>query len=348
VVAHNDGTPCCAGSIMLCPPVEPGFTYKCDIGQRIQRGQLSDCIQQKDSARQRLAIPSRSPAVANRHLLQQSHHGREPFRMPRRQIIAARGCCTRIFSNAFSSSDSSPSTVLPHTSTAWRRPSNRRRTVSTIAGGTGAGISNFKLPLTRTRSGLAPISCRRMASSAVWARNISTFAEQLPHPSAEAPVPRPRVVRDARIHHRNPRSAGMRQPEKIGPELGFRNHHHLRPQCPQIRTNRECEIHREIKTRWLRQSAGGPAPAPCPSFVETKILRCEPRRSSSAKPATASNFLPQKRHVPRSLAHAPPSIASAPALAPAFPQVLCGICHGGIWKSQYGRLTNIPTASATL
>ena len=92
------------------------------------------------------------------------------------KIINARGWLSRTFSKARNSKPSSPSTVLPQTITGSALACSRAdRRLSTIGGGAATATSNFRFPLTCTRSIGAPISRKRFASSSVCARNRSMF-----------------------------------------------------------------------------------------------------------------------------------------------------------------------------
>ena len=244
---------------MLCPPCGTRLPpTKATSASAYSARQLSDCIQQKNSARK--ASPFHSDRRQKRIDICSSSAATAAKRSGRRgaRIITARGCGTSTFSNAFSSRGSSPSTVLPQTRTG---PASLAlidfRKLSTIAGGAGAGMSNFRFPLTCTRSALAPRSRSRAASSGVCARNKSTFASSL------RSKPRKRRYRG---HDRSEMrafttairaAAGMRQPHEIRPELSLRNHHQLRPQRPQVRTDRKGEIHREVKHIRLAKALAG-------------------------------------------------------------------------------------------
>ena len=165
---------------------------------------------------QGFTVPHRSSAEANRHLLQQR---------PRRGISldaaaqesSALADVAHTFSNAFSSSDSSPSTVLPHTSTG---PEALLlidgRTLYTIGGGTVAGMWDPNFPLTRTRSAwlrdLQPRGVpRRLRKKQIDVR------QQFRHPLAKSPITRPGAVRDARVHNCNSRAAAMSQSQEVRP-----------------------------------------------------------------------------------------------------------------------------------
>ena len=182
------------------------------------------------------------------------------------RIMTARGCATRKFSNALSSGGSSSSTVLPQTSTgpAPSAASDGRRLVDK---GRRRGQTHveLKIPGDMNTSGSAPIDCSRALSAEVCARNRSMCDQHSSQGPAKALVAWPRSVRDARIHHRNPRPAGMRQPQKVRPEFGLRQHDQLRPQSLQVRPDRERKVHRKVEdvlfakalARKLLSSVGG-------------------------------------------------------------------------------------------
>jgi hypothetical protein len=68
------------------------------------------------------------------------------------------------------------------------------------------------------------------------------------HPEApEAAIARIRPVGNASVHYSDSGAALVREPQKIGPELSFRNHDQLRPQSSQVRPDGKLEIKRKIK-----------------------------------------------------------------------------------------------------
>jgi len=81
----------------------------------------------------------------------------------------------------------------------------------------------------------------------------------------ESPVARIRTIRNARIHNRNSRAGLARNPQKVGPELGFGNDNQPWPQQSHVTVNGKAEIEREEEnilraeaiTRQLVARAGG-------------------------------------------------------------------------------------------
>ena len=63
----------------------------------------------------------------------------------------------------------------------------------------------------------------------------------------EATVSRPRAIGNARIHHGNSGAAGMRQAQKVRPELSLREDYQPWPQHRQIRSNGKGKIQRKVK-----------------------------------------------------------------------------------------------------
>ena len=155
--------PYCAGSRILWPPVGTRLPpTKAMSRQFVNCGEFPNAIQQKDAAANQLRRLTMDCGVeATNPRRNQSRYFFKPLRMPRRQDHHGRGNVCWTVLNAASSGPSSPSAVLPHTITgeslsmAARRPFTR-------AGCALGRISNFKLPLTRTRSVCAPISRSRL------------------------------------------------------------------------------------------------------------------------------------------------------------------------------------------
>jgi len=163
VVSHHDGdTMQRRLNNIVSPARDKTPADKSDVRQRIQGCQLSNGIHQEDPAGDRLIFhrdrrQKRIFICAIKAATSLKRSG-----CLGAKIIAARGCLTRMFSNAFNKSGSSPSTVLPHTTTgpAFACFSDCR-TLSTIGGGAGRVRSNFKFPVTLTRFGGAPIAIKR-------------------------------------------------------------------------------------------------------------------------------------------------------------------------------------------
>ena len=219
-----------------------------NIRKGIQRGQLSDCIQQKNSAGQGFTIPRRSSAEADRHLLQQRADDRESLWMPRRKNHHR----SRMLHQHILKCFQQQRLFSIHRAAAHQhRPGGAglNRRPDTLHNRRGDGGRDVELQISAHAHAVRPGSeilqprgvPRRLCKKQIDVR------QQFRHPLAKSPITRPGAVRDARVHNCNSRAAAMSQSKEVGPELGFRNHHHLRPQCPQVRTNRECEIHGEVK-----------------------------------------------------------------------------------------------------
>ena len=157
-----------------------------------------------------------------------------PKRSGRRgaRIITARGWLASTFSKG---AQQQPFFAFHRAAADHDRPGagsaeSSERRLATIAGGSGALTSNFRLPLTCTRSAGAPMSRSREASSSVCARNRSMLRRTLFRMRPEAPVSRPRAIGNARIHHGNSGAAGVRQAQEVRPELGLREDDQPGPQ----------------------------------------------------------------------------------------------------------------------
>jgi len=178
VIAHNRGTPYCAGSMMLCPRADQASAHERNVSHAVTAPPTPRFIQQQHARVTPLHSTVESPEP-NRHMLQQRRTSGKPLRMPRRQRIITAPDAAPVILKRFNST-AFPSTVLPHTSTGpaplrWRT----RDSFHDRAGAQAREYSNFKFPATRTPSALAPISCSRAASSAVWRRNRIHVAQHL-------------------------------------------------------------------------------------------------------------------------------------------------------------------------
>ena len=134
--------------------------HECHVGQRIERREFANGVDQKNAAGDGIAAPRGTPPETNAELLQQScttslkRSGRRGAR-----IITARGWLASTFSKARNSSlffafhRAAADQNWPGAGLLKARAQtgdNRRRV--------GALTSNFRLPLTCTRSAGAPIS----------------------------------------------------------------------------------------------------------------------------------------------------------------------------------------------
>ena len=72
-----------------------------------------------------------------------------------------------------------------------------------------------------------------------------------------------------RVDYRNPRPAGMRQPQKVRPEFGLGEHDQFRLQRLQIRPDREREVHGKVEDVVLRQTLARKRSCPVSVVVET-------------------------------------------------------------------------------
>src|SRR5579864_5482754 len=73
------------------------------------------------------------------------------------------------------------------------------------------------------------------------------ICEHAPQSPPKALIAWPRPVGDTSVHHSHTRSAAVRDPQEIRPELRLCEHNQFRPQRAHIRPDREREIHWEVK-----------------------------------------------------------------------------------------------------
>ena len=135
--------------------------------------------------------------------------------------------------NACSTICSSSRIVLPATMTGRprRHPEIAQDAVlaaafDRVAPGTSIE-SNFRLPVTTTRPGSAPMSIRRRADSSLCMQNLSmsasTFLKNEPHEL----VARIRARRNPAVDHDRGHAHPLALAEEIRPDLGL--HHHEQP-----------------------------------------------------------------------------------------------------------------------
>ena len=109
-----------------------------------------------------------------------------------------------------------------------------------------------------------------------------------PQGPAKAAIVRPRPVGDARVDHRDARPAGMRQPQKVWPEFGFREHQQLRLQLSQIGPDCERKVHGEVEDVRFAKALAGECLSGVGGGRHQHAMLGKVRRICSSRPLTAS------------------------------------------------------------